>query len=82
MVENKFANTIALLFFVHAFLKHNTDMYLMLSMVSNSLPGTYTCVASTSQGTDTKSGELTVEGIPPKIIVQPTDRVRFGFGLH
>ena len=57
-------------------------MYLMLSMVSNSLPGTYTCVASTSQGTDTKSGELTVEGIPPKIIVAPTDRVRFGFGLH
>ena len=51
-------------------------------MLSNSLSGTYTCVASTSQGTDTKSGELTVEGIPPKIIVEPSDRVRFGFGLH
>ena len=43
--------------------------------LSNSLPGTYTCVASTSSGTDTKSGELTVEGIPPKIIVEPSDRV-------
>ena len=47
-------------------------------MLSNSLPGTYTCVASTSQGTDTKSGEVTVEGIPPNIIVEPSDQVRFG----
>ena len=39
-------------------------------------------MASTSQGTDTKTGELTVEGIPPKIIVEPSDRVGFGFGLH
>ena len=51
-----------------------------ITQLSNSLPGTYACVASTSQGTDTKTGELTVEGIPPKIIVEPSDRV--GFELH
>ena len=32
-------------------------------------------MASTSQGTDTKSGELTVEGIPPEIINPPSERV-------
>ena len=50
-------------------------------MFWNFLPGTYTCVASTSAGTDTKTGELTVEGIPPEIIVEPSDRVRLGLHL-
>ena len=38
-------------------------------------------MASTLAGTDTKTGELTVEGIPPEIIVEPSDRVRLGLHL-
>ena len=38
-------------------------------------------MASTLAGTDTKTGELTVEGIPPQIIVEPSDRVRLGLHL-
>ena len=38
-------------------------------------PGTYTCVATTSQGSSTDSGTLTVTGIPPRVIAAPSAHV-------
>ena len=38
-------------------------------------PGTYTCVATTSQGSSTDSGTLTVTGIPPRVIAAPSAQV-------
>ena len=37
--------------------------------------GTHTCVASTSQGSSTDTGTLTVTGIPPKLIFGPSQQI-------